>query len=252
MLNLRLVRAADRDRRHRRRWPSCEQAERRDGELVPRRVRYPCRHRGRPHARRHARARCAVSLRNIAYRAVRNRGTIGGSLSHADPAADWVSALSALGAATDAAQARRCAHGIAIEDSLSARSDPRAAPLARSSRRSMSLCDAGHRRAGGYCQGLPQDRRVRACDRGRHDRCASAATNAPCRCSARIDTAPIVLDQCAHRAVRRSHLPATTSGASTHGSRTRLLAQNRHRPTRPHRHDRCQRAAERAVHGAAA
>jgi carbon-monoxide dehydrogenase medium subunit len=32
----------------------------------------------------------------IAYRAVRNRGTIGGSLSHADPAADWVSALSAL------------------------------------------------------------------------------------------------------------------------------------------------------------
>ena len=34
----------------------------------------------------------------IAYRAVRNRGTIGGSLCHADPAADWVSALSALGA----------------------------------------------------------------------------------------------------------------------------------------------------------
>lgn len=34
----------------------------------------------------------------IAYRAVRNRGTIGGSISHADPAADWVSALSALGA----------------------------------------------------------------------------------------------------------------------------------------------------------
>ncbi|MFD1705101.1 FAD binding domain-containing protein [Methylopila henanensis] len=34
----------------------------------------------------------------IAYRAVRNRGTIGGSLAHADPAADWVSTLSALGA----------------------------------------------------------------------------------------------------------------------------------------------------------
>ena len=29
---------------------------------------------------------------------MRNRGTIGGSLSHADPAADWVSALPALGA----------------------------------------------------------------------------------------------------------------------------------------------------------
>lgn len=34
----------------------------------------------------------------IAYRAVRNRGTMGGSLSHADPAADWVNALSVLGA----------------------------------------------------------------------------------------------------------------------------------------------------------
>jgi carbon-monoxide dehydrogenase medium subunit len=34
----------------------------------------------------------------IAYRAVRNRGTIGGSIAHADPAADWISALSLLGA----------------------------------------------------------------------------------------------------------------------------------------------------------
>ncbi|TPL23455.1 carbon monoxide dehydrogenase [Mesorhizobium sp. B2-4-9] len=34
----------------------------------------------------------------IAYRAVRNRGTIGGSLCHADPAADWVCTLAALGA----------------------------------------------------------------------------------------------------------------------------------------------------------
>jgi aerobic carbon-monoxide dehydrogenase medium subunit len=34
----------------------------------------------------------------IAYRAVRNRGTIGGSLAHADPAADWTSALATLGA----------------------------------------------------------------------------------------------------------------------------------------------------------
>lgn len=35
---------------------------------------------------------------NIAYRAIRNRGTLGGSLSHADPSADWVSSLTALGA----------------------------------------------------------------------------------------------------------------------------------------------------------
>lgn len=34
----------------------------------------------------------------IAYRAVRNKGTIGGSLVHADPAADWPSALLALNA----------------------------------------------------------------------------------------------------------------------------------------------------------
>ncbi len=34
----------------------------------------------------------------IAYRAVRNRGTVGGSLCHADPAADWVTVLMALGA----------------------------------------------------------------------------------------------------------------------------------------------------------
>src|SRR6185437_6686602 len=35
---------------------------------------------------------------SIAYRAVRNRGTIGGSLSHADPSADWIAILAALGA----------------------------------------------------------------------------------------------------------------------------------------------------------
>jgi carbon-monoxide dehydrogenase medium subunit len=34
----------------------------------------------------------------IAYRAVRNRGTVGGSLAHADPSADWISALAALDA----------------------------------------------------------------------------------------------------------------------------------------------------------
>ena len=34
----------------------------------------------------------------IAYRGVRNRGTLGGSLAHADPAADWVLTCVALGA----------------------------------------------------------------------------------------------------------------------------------------------------------
>ena len=34
-------------------------------------------------------ARCSAIAFGIAYRSVRNRGTIGGSLAHADPAADW-------------------------------------------------------------------------------------------------------------------------------------------------------------------
>ena len=40
---------------------------------------------------------CDVAA-GIAYRAIRNRGTIGGSIAHADPAADWPLALAALGA----------------------------------------------------------------------------------------------------------------------------------------------------------
>ncbi len=39
---------------------------------------------------------------SIAYRAVRNRGTVGGSLAHADPSADWPSVLLALGARAEA------------------------------------------------------------------------------------------------------------------------------------------------------
>lgn len=49
-----------------------------------------------------AMARVAMA---IAYRPVRNRGTIGGSLVHADPAADWVTALIALGAEVELASA---------------------------------------------------------------------------------------------------------------------------------------------------
>ncbi len=51
----------------------------------------------------------------IAYRAVRNRGTIGGSLSHADPAADWISALAALGARVTLRRLAGIRH-LAIED----------------------------------------------------------------------------------------------------------------------------------------
>ena len=40
----------------------------------------------------------AAAARRIAYRAVRNRGTMGGSIAHADPAADWLVVLLLLGA----------------------------------------------------------------------------------------------------------------------------------------------------------
>ena len=43
----------------------------------------------------------------IAYRAVRNRGTVGGSLAHADPSADWISAMAALGAEAIVSNAQR-------------------------------------------------------------------------------------------------------------------------------------------------
>lgn len=41
----------------------------------------------------------------IAYRAIRNRGTLAGSLAHADPAADWVLAMFALDAQIQCASA---------------------------------------------------------------------------------------------------------------------------------------------------
>lgn len=52
---------------------------------------------------RHAYLRYVAS--GIAYRAVRNRGTLGGSLAHADPAADWPLALAALDARLELARA---------------------------------------------------------------------------------------------------------------------------------------------------
>lgn len=42
--------------------------------------------------------------RGIAYRAVRTRGTVGGSVAHADPAADWISAFALLGCEVEIAR----------------------------------------------------------------------------------------------------------------------------------------------------
>ena len=81
----------------------------------------------------------------IAYRAVRNRGTIGGSLCHADPAADWVCTLTTLGAEALTYRAGGLGRAIALRDFIagafrnSLRSDeifqavriPRLSPTAR-------------------------------------------------------------------------------------------------------------------------
>ncbi len=40
----------------------------------------------------------AMAIPHIAHRAVRNRGTVGGSLAHADPAAEWPALVTLLGA----------------------------------------------------------------------------------------------------------------------------------------------------------
>ena len=51
----------------------------------------------------------------IGYRAVRNRGTIGGSLCHADPAGDWMTVLAALGAECIISDGKRARH-VAVAD----------------------------------------------------------------------------------------------------------------------------------------
>jgi carbon-monoxide dehydrogenase medium subunit len=50
----------------------------------------------------------------IAYRAVRTRGTVGGSLAHADPAADWLSVLTALEAEVVIARSNGTSRTVAL------------------------------------------------------------------------------------------------------------------------------------------
>ena len=52
---------------------------------------------------------------DVAYRAIRNRGTLGGSLCHADPAADWVSVMLLL-SATLVIEGPHGTRELAIED----------------------------------------------------------------------------------------------------------------------------------------
>ncbi len=52
----------------------------------------------------------------IAYRSVRNRGTVGGSLAHADPAADWILAARALNAQVEVCAFEQAPRLIAMQD----------------------------------------------------------------------------------------------------------------------------------------
>jgi len=67
---------------------------------------------------------CAPMLQRIAggiaYRAVRNRGTIGGSLCHADPAADWISALVALSATCEICDAQGQLRRVSVQKFVTA------------------------------------------------------------------------------------------------------------------------------------
>ncbi len=52
----------------------------------------------------------------IAYRSVRNRGTVGGSLAHADPAADWILAARALNALVEVRAFEQAPRLITMQD----------------------------------------------------------------------------------------------------------------------------------------
>ena len=122
----------------------------------------------------------------IAYRAVRNRGTIGGSLSHADPAADWVTALSALGAKVSL-RSLSGVRKLAVEAFITGALESALAPARSSTRYMFPRCPVGEM---GLLQELPQDRRIRARHWRGPDR--SGTRHGPRRIGA-LGGAPIVL-----------------------------------------------------------
>ena len=158
----------------------------------------------------------ASVARRIAYRAVRNRGTIGGSLAHADPAADWVAVLPrawrdgiALGPRGDGASRWR--------SSSPASSRPRSPRTSCSRRRSAGV--AG-RRALGPLEVLPQARRVLQGDRPACWPCRSAAPRAVL---AALDGAPLV-DRGCRRAAREPGGRSRAASSAFRPRRSRRVA----------------------------
>ena len=154
----------------------------------------------------------------IAYRAVRNRGTIGGSLAHADPAADWVSALSALGAEVEIASPARNRRRVAIGEFVLGALDVALAP----DELVTAICVPVAALVGalGLCQALPQGRRIRRGDRRGRDRPGArlrARRDRRGRGGAGGDRG------CAH-SVRRRHRPVFRCALRRLGRRIALLA----------------------------
>ena len=163
----------------------------------------------------------------IAYRAVRNRGTIGGSSRHADPAADWVSALPALGAQI-CLRSPAGHRDLAIEDFMTgALESALLAGRTRRGRPRSRSCGASAR--WGYCQSLPQARRICARHCRRADRSGRGV-------GARSDRR----DRSAHRSFWRDASPLfggkITGNFKRQFDRTcgrRSPDQGRHRDTLP-------------------
>ena len=121
--------------------------------------------------------------RTIAYRAVRNRGTVGGSLAHADPAADWPVALALVEAVAETTAGRRIRGCLADPRALRDRAGRRASscwpctsrapPPARAMRGTRSC-----RKTGEFAQAMA------ACGGGRKARawCSARSTAAPRAC----------------------------------------------------------------------
>ena len=126
----------------------------------------------------------------IAYRAVRNRGTIGGSLAHADPAADWVSALSALGAEVEIASRARNSRRIAIGEFVVGALDVALAP----DELVTAVCVPVSAVVGalGLRQALPQGRRIRRGDRRGRDRPGGEARGRAV--IGAVEAAPVVIE----------------------------------------------------------
>ena len=133
--------------------------------------------------------------RGIAYRAVRNRGTIGGSLAHADPSADWSRAWR-RSAPGDPARPMRASAGAdrGLHDRC-VRGRPQSGEMRRGGSRAAPVAQG----ALGLLQVLPQDRRVRP----RHRRGAVRSRRSVCRAVfGATESRPIVFAD-ARAAVRR-------------------------------------------------